>query len=53
MQITPQLIPTCGISRFAALKWVKKYTTIPVPEVYAYDACPDNDVRGGAIVFRN
>ena len=35
----------------ATLKWVKNHTTIPVPEVYGYDACPSN-VVGGAYILQ-
>ena len=31
-----------GIIQAATLKRVKNHTTIPVPEVYAYDPCPNN-----------
>ena len=48
VQIIPQLIPPR--IQVATLKWVKKHTTIPVPEVYGYDACPNNEVRGAYIL---
>jgi hypothetical protein len=53
MQIIPQLTPAASCLwhiQVATLKWVKKHTTIPVAEVYAYDACPNNEVRGAYIL---
>ena len=47
IQIIPQLIPHIQV---ATLKWVKKHTTIPVPEVYGYDDCPNNKVGGAYIL---
>ena len=44
-----QIIPQ-PLFQVATLKWVKKHTTIPVPEVYGYDACPNNEVRGAYIL---
>ena len=49
MQIIPQLTPVWNI-QVATLKWVKKHTTIPVPEVYAYNANPNNEIKGAYIL---
>ena len=34
----------------ATINWVKKHTTIPVAEVYGYDARPNNEVGGAYIL---
>ena len=50
MQIIPQPIFAFWHIQVATLKWVKKHIAIPVSVVYAYDASPNNEVRGAYIL---
>ncbi|TDL19884.1 kinase-like protein [Rickenella mellea] len=38
------------LSEVATLKWLKKNTSIPVPQVFAFDANPENDVGGAYMI---